>query len=198
MDSNQSTANTADVNHLFGIKRPFNAPLYLSYPLTGPRRLSPDEAAQICARDSAIKPTTRDGWELTAITIAGAPHVALSKMTSRRGQRRIDATRYLSIGGEGVLRLSSPSDTVRRLSEDECRQLHSFGGLFAKATTTWALMPIQGNPNQVSIYRYKDVNRLHVGSLPTVAFFHSPPQIKQIVARPDLSAQSLAILCNLF
>ena len=42
-----TAASDADLNHLFGIKKPFLAPLHLSIPLNAPRRLTADEAAQI-------------------------------------------------------------------------------------------------------------------------------------------------------
>ena len=197
MDSNQSTANPADLNHLFGIKRPWLSPLYLSYPITGVRRLSADEAAQLCERDAPIKPTTREGWEISAFTISGVPHVALSKMMSRGGVRRAEATWHIPIGGEGVLRLSSPLGSGRRPTNEECRQLRSFGGMFANAKPTWVLKPIESFSNQVAIYQYKGVNRLHFGSLQTVTLFPCPPEPKTC-HRPVLTASSQSILCLIF
>ena len=199
MDSNQSTPNPADLNHLFGIKRPFLAPLFLSYPfpVTGARRLSPDEAAQLCERDSAIKPTTRETWEIAPISINDVPHAALSKMTSRGGVRRAEATWHIPIGGEGVLRLSSPLGSGRRPTNDECRQLRSFGGMFANARPNWALKPIKGFSNQVAVYQYKGVTRLHAGSLQTLASFPCPPE-PTARHRPVLTANSQAILCHIF
>jgi len=84
MDTNShNTASDADIAHLFGIKRPFLSPLFLSYPLNQARRLSGDEAAQLCERDSAIKPSTHERWQIAPLSINGVPHVELSKLTTR-------------------------------------------------------------------------------------------------------------------
>src|SRR5574337_496111 len=119
------TVADADLNHVFGIKKPFMAPLQLSIPLNAPRRLTPDEAAQICERDSPIKPTTRDTWEIEPISINGVLHAALSKM-SKRGGRHAESTWHLPIaGGIGHLRLSSPLGSGRALTKAERSEEHT-------------------------------------------------------------------------
>jgi len=173
--------------------------LHLSIPLNAPRRLTPDEAAQICERDSAIKPTTRDNWELSPISINSLLHAALSKM-SNRGGRHVESTWHLPTAGVGQLRLSSPLGSGRALSKDECRQLRSIDDRFAGANPSWTVKPSLSNLLQVDIVRYKNVNMWTVGQLSLAPA--QPPQISPARPRPrtqpHLSARSQALLTALF
>lgn len=191
----------ADLNHLFGIKKPFLAPLHLSISLNAPRRLTPDEAAQICERDSAIKPTTRDNWELSPVSINGLLHAALSKMTNRGG-RHAESTWHLpTAGGVGQLRLSAFLGSGRALTKEECRQLRSIDDRFAGANPAWTVKPSPSNLLKVEIVRYQKMNMLPVGQISLAPL--SPPQ--SAPARPKvriphsrLSARSQAWLSSVF
>lgn len=159
------TASDADLVHLFGIKKPFLAPLYLSYALNQARRLSSDEAAQLCERDSAIKPSTRDTWEIAPTYLNGVLHAELSKMT-RRGGWHAEATWILPVApGEGMLRLSAPLGSGRALSKEECRQLRSIGGDFKAASPSWTVKPSEKDPLRVLIFRYQRDIMYSVGTL---------------------------------
>ncbi|TXT25397.1 MAG: hypothetical protein FD131_4598 [Rhodocyclaceae bacterium] len=195
-----TAASDADLNHLFGIKKPFLAPLHLSIPLHAPRQLTPDEAAQICERDSAIKPTTRDNWELSPVSINGLLHAALSKM-SNRGGRHAESTWQLPTAGVGQLRLSSPLGSGRALTKDECRQLRSIDDRFAGANPAWTVKPSPSNLLKVDIVRYQKMNMLPVGQISLAPL--PPPQSAS--ARPKgriphsrLSARSQAWLSAVF
>lgn len=159
------TASDADLVHLFGIKKPFLAPLYLSYALNQARRLSADEAAQLCERDSAIKPSTRDTWEIAPTNVNGVLHANLSKM-SRRGGWHAESTWVLPVApGEGMLRLSAPLGSGRALSKEECRQLRSIGGEFKAASPSWTVKPAEKDPLRVLIFRYQRDIMYSVGTL---------------------------------
>lgn len=194
-----TAASDADLNHLFGIKKSFLAPLHLSIPLNAPRRLTADEAAQICERDSAIKPTTRDNWELSPVSINGLLHAALSKM-SNRGGRHAESTWHLPTAGVGQLRLSSPLGSGRALTKDECRQLRSIDDRFAGANPAWTVKPSLSNPLQVDIVRYQNVNMWTVGqlSLAPVQPQQTAPARPRPRTQPRLSAGSQAWLTALF
>ncbi len=194
-----TAASDAELNHLFGIKKPFLSPLHLSIPLNTPRRLTPDEAAQICERDSAIKPTTRDNWELSPVSINGLLHAALSKMSSRGG-RHAESTWHLPTAGVGQLRLSSPLGSGRALTKDECRQLRSIDERFAGANPSWTVKPSLSNLLQVDIVRYKNVNMWTVGQLSLAPMQPLQPSPARPRARtqPHLSARSQALLTALF
>jgi len=194
-----TTASDAEIARLFGIKRPFHSPLYLSYPLNQARRLSADEAAQLCERDSAIKPTSRDGWEIAPVSINGIPHAALSKMTARGG-RHSESTWHLPLApGEGMLRLTEPLGSGRALSQLECRQLRSIGGEFKAANPAWTVKPSQRNPLSVEICRYRRDVMLLVCSV-NLAMPVADSATERLVraARPALTALSLALLKNVF
>lgn len=134
-------ASDADLAHLFGVKKPFLAPLWLSQALISPRPLTADEAAQLCERDAAIKPTTRKNWELAPITINGKLHAALSQMSERNGRHPV-ATWHLPVApAVGVLRLCTPLGSGRALSPIECRQLRSFDKKFTGANPAWSVIP---------------------------------------------------------
>lgn len=194
------TASDADLDHLFGIKKPFLAPLHLSISLNAPRRLTPDEAAQICERDSTIKPTTRDTWEIAPVSINGLRHAALSKM-SNRGGRHAESTWHLPTAGIGQLRLASPLGSGRALTKEECRQLRSIDDRFAGANPAWTVKPSPSNPLAVDIVRYQNSNMLPVGQL-SLAPLQSPPAAptrpRARVPQPRLSARSQAWLTALF
>lgn len=194
-----TTASDAEIARLFGIKRPFHSPLYLSYPLNQARRLSADEAAQLCERDSAIKPTSRDGWEIAPVSINGIPHAALSKMTARGG-RHAESTWHLPLApDEGMLRLTEPLGSGRALSQLECRQLRSIGGDFKAANPAWTVKPSPRNPLSVEICRYRRDVMLLVGSV-NLAMPVADSATERLVraARPALTALSLALLKNVF
>ena len=159
------TASDADLFHLFGIKKPFLAPLYLSYPLNQARRLSADEAAQLCERDSAIKPSTRDTWEIAPTYVNGVLQANLSKMT-RLGGWHAESTWMLPVApGEGMLRLSAPLGSGRALSKEECRQLRSIGAEFKAANPAWTVKPSVRDPLSVLIFRYQRDMMISVGGL---------------------------------
>lgn len=156
----------ADLNHLFGIKKPFQSPLFLSYPLNQERNLSVDEAAQICERDSAIKPTTRDYWKIEPRFNNAGHCVALKKMSKKGGGWFAEATWVLPLApGEGQLRLSAPIGSGRALTKEETRQLNSFGGDFKGANSAWSVLPSERDVFSVVIVRYKRGIMLTVGSL---------------------------------
>lgn len=159
------TTTDADLDHLFGIKKPFLAPLYLSYPLNQARRLSADEAAQLCERDSAIKPSTRDTWEIAPTYVNGVLQANLSKMTRRCGWHA-ESTWMLPVApGEGMLRLSAPLGSGRALSKEECRQLRSIGAEFKAANPAWTIKPSDRDPLSVLIFRYQRDTMILVGGL---------------------------------
>lgn len=180
------TASAADLVHLFGIKRPFLSPLYLSYPLNQARRLSADEAAQICERDSAIKPSTRDTWEIAPTYVNGVLHANLSKMT-RRGGWHAESTWMLPVApGEGMLRLSAPLGSGRALTKDECRQLRSIGGEYKVANPAWTVKPSDRDPLGALIFRYQRDMMISVGGLKLAP---PPPRPRQPLppgARPSV------------
>ena len=202
MDSLASN-DDAEIARLFGIKQPFSAPLFLSYPLNQSRRLSADEAAQLCERGAAIQPTTRDAWEIAPMSINGVPHATVSKMTLRGG-RHAEATWLFPLApGEGQLRLSAPLGSGRTLCQDECRQLRSIGGEFKAANPAWTVKPHARNAQGVEIYRYRRAQMVLVGSItlaqPTTAPFAphaSTPSIRQ--SCPELTARSRAPLNLIF
>ena len=176
------TASDADLDHLFGIQNPFLAPIYLSYPLNLARRLSADEAAQLCERDSAIKPSTQDAWEIAPVYVNGVLHAHLSKII-RRGGRRAESTWTLPVvPGEGMLRLTSPLGSGRALSKEECRQLRSIGGNFKAANPAWTVKPSGRDPLSVLILRYKgcSMDLILVGGLKLAP----PPPCPQQSASP--------------
>ena len=178
------TASDADLVHLFGIKKPFLAPLYLSYALNQARRLSADEAAQLCERDSAIKPSTRDTWEIAPTYVNGVLHANLSKMT-RRGGWHAESTWILPVApGEGMLRLSAPLCSGRALSKEECRQLRSIGGEFKAASPSWTVKPAEKDPLRVLIFRYQRDIMYSVGSLKLAP---PPPRAKSSAQNPARS-----------
>jgi hypothetical protein len=178
------TASDADLVHLFGIKKPFLAPLYLSYPLNQARRLSADEAAQLCERDSAIKPSTRDSWEIAPPNVNGVLHANLSKM-SRRGGWHAESTWVLPVApGEGMLRLSAPLGSGRALSKEECRQLRSIGGEFKAASPSWTVKPAEKDPLRVLIFRYQRDIMYSVGTLKLAP---PPPRAKSSAPNSVLS-----------
>ena len=178
------TASDADLVHLFGIKIPFLAPLYLSYALNQARRLSADEAAQLCERDSAIKPSTRDTWEIAPSYVNGVLHANLSKMT-RRGGWHAESTWILPVApGEGMLRLSAPLGSGRALSKEECRQLRSIGGEFKAASPSWTVKPAEKNPLRVLIFRYQRDIMYSVGSIKLAP---PPPRAKSSAQNPARS-----------
>ena len=178
------TASDADLFHLFGIKKPFLAPLYLSYPLNQARRLSADEAAQLCERDSAIKPSTRDTWEIAPTYVNGVLHANLSKMT-RRGGWHAESTWMLPVApGEGMLRLSAPLGSGRALSMEECRQLRSIGAEFKAANPAWTVKPSERDPLSVLIFRYQRDMMISVGGLKLAPPPPRPQQTSSPVARP--------------
>ena len=200
-NNSQPTADDAEIARLFGIKRPFLSPLYLSYPLNQPRRLSVDEAAQLCERDAQMKPTARDGWEIAPISINGVPHAAVSKMSSRGG-RHAEATWHLPLApGEGMLRLSAALGSGRALSDSESRQLRSIGGEFKAASPAWTVKPSERNPFSVEIYRYKRNVMALVGPVKLAAPTAIPRPEKtadRAAARPVLTGKSMALLQNIF
>lgn len=113
-----------------------------------------DEAAQICERDAAIKPTTRERWALAPITINGKLHAALSQM-SERNERHAVATWHLPVApAVGVLRLCTPLGDGRALTPTECRQLRSFDKKFAGANPAWRVIPDSDDERVVAICRY--------------------------------------------
>lgn len=178
------TASDADLVHLFGIKKPFMAPLYLSYALNQARRLSADEAAQLCERDSAIKPSTRDTWEIAPTYVNGVLHAELSKMT-RRGGWHAESTWMLPVApGEGMLRLSAPLGSGRALSKEECRQLRSIGAEFKAANPAWTVKPSDRDPLSVLIFRYQRDMMISVGGLKLAPPPPRPQQPSPPVARP--------------
>lgn len=178
------TASDADLVHLFGIKKPFLAPLYLSYPLNQARRLSADEAAQLCERDSAIKPSTRDTWEIAPSYVNGVLHANLSKMT-RRGGWHAESTWMLPVApGEGMLRLSAPLGSGRALSKEECRQLRSIGAEFKAANPAWTVKPSERDPLSVLIFRYQRDMMISVGGLKLAPPPPRPQQPSLPAARP--------------
>lgn len=201
MDTNTpTTASDADIAHLFGIKQPFLAPLHLSYPLNQARRLSADEATQLCERDSAIKPTTREGWQIAPLSINGVPHVALSKMTTRGGTRRIEASWHLPLApGEGMFRLSAPLGSGRALTQAECRQLRSIGGEFKGANPAWTVTPSPRTPLGVEIFRYKRNVMQMVGALKLAMPVVAPSRpVARPAARPALTAATKRVLNLVF
>lgn len=146
-------ASDADFAHLFGVKKPFRAPLWLSQALISPRPLTADEAAQLCERDAAIKPTTRTNWELAPITINGKLHAALSQMSARNGRHAV-ATWHLPVApAVGVLRLCKPLGSGRALTPPECRQLRSFDKNFAGANRAWSVIPDVEDERFVTVCR---------------------------------------------
>lgn len=158
-------ASDDDLNRLFGVKKPFAAPIHLSHPLDMERRLTADEAAQICERDSAIKPNTRASWSLHPIRINGVLWAGLSRI-SARGGRHAEATWHLPVAsGIGQLRLTADLGDGRKLSKDECRQMRSIGGDFAGANPNWAVKPSSASHGTVTLYRYTGQNRITVGSI---------------------------------
>ena len=178
------TTSDADLVHLFGIKKPFLAPLYLSYPLNLARRLSADEAAQLCERDSAIKPSTRDTWEIAPTYVNGVLQANLSKMT-RRGGWHAESTWMLPVApGEGMLRLSAPLGSGRALSKEECRQLRSIGAEFKAANPAWTVKPSDRDPLSVLIFRYQRDTMILVGGLKLAPPPPRPQQPSSSVARP--------------
>lgn len=178
------TASDADLVHLFGIKKPFLAPLYLSYPLNQARRLSADEAVQLCERDSAIKPSTRDTWEIAPTYVNGVLHANLSKMT-RRGGWHAESIWMLPVApGEGMLRLSAPLGSGRALSMEECRQLRSIGAEFKGANPAWTVKPSERDPLSVLIFRYQRDMMISVGGLKLAPPPPRPQQPSPPVARP--------------
>ena len=202
MDQTQTTIDDdAEIARLFGIKRPLLSPLYLSYPLNQARRLSVDEAAQLCERDWARKPTPRYNWEIAPLTINGVPHAALSKM-SQRGGRHAESTWHLPLApGEGMLRLSAPVASGRALSETECRQLRSIGGEYQRANPAWTVKPSQRNPLAVEVCRYKGSAMHLVGTVKLATPPPAPPSSTPPpppAPRPLLTAKSEACLNNIF
>jgi hypothetical protein len=178
------TTSDADLVHLFGIKKPFLAPLYLSYPLNLARRLSADEAAQLCERDSAIKPSTRDTWEIAPTYVNGVLQANLSKMT-RRGGWHAESTWMLPVApGEGMLRLSAPLGSGRALSKEECRQLRSIGAEFKAANPAWTVKPSDRDLLSVLIFRYQRDTMILVGGLKLAPPPPRPQQPSSSVARP--------------
>ena len=178
------SASDANLVHLFGIKKPFLAPLYLSYPLNQARRLSADEAAQLCERDSAIKPSTRDTWEIAPTYVNGVLHANLSKMT-RRGGWHAESTWMLPVApGEGMLRLSAPLGSGRALSKEECRQLRSIGAEFKAANPAWTVKPSERDPLSVLIFRYQRDMMISVGGLKLAPPPPRPQQPSSQAARP--------------
>lgn len=170
------TACDADLVHLFGIKKPFLAPLYLSHPLNQARRLSTDEAAQLCERDSAIKPSTRDAWEIKPTYVNGVLHANLSKM-SRRGGWHAESTWVLPVApGEGMLRLSAPLGSGRAMTKEECRQLRSIGAEFKAANPAWTVKPAERDPLSVQIFRYQQDMMISAGALKLAP---PPPRTRQ-------------------
>ena len=178
------TTSDADLVHLFGIKKPFLAPLYLSYPLNLARRLSADEAAQLCERDSAIKPSTRDTWEIAPTYVNGVLQANLSKMT-RRGGWHAESTWMLPVApGDGMLRLSAPLGSGRALSKEECRQLRSIGAEFKAANPAWTVKPSDHDLLSVLIFRYQRDTMILVGGLKLAPPPPRPQQPSSSVARP--------------
>lgn len=169
-------ASDEDLAHLFGIKRPFLDPLYLSQPLHAPRPITADEAAQLCERDAAIKPNTRGAWELAPLVIGGKPHIELRKMSNGGGSRHPEATWILpAVPGDGMLRLSAPLGSGRAVTPEERRQLRSIGGPFAHAHASWTVKP-SGSSMTVQIYRYRRDQMLTVGALELVPVARVPAE----------------------
>lgn len=192
------TVSPSDSKHLFGSRKSLQDPLHLSIPLDAPRRLTVDEAAQICERGTAIQPSTRDSWQIEPYMDKGKKLAALSRM-SMRGGRHAEATWDFPISeGVGHLRLSCPIDAARYLSDEECRQLRSFDPRFARANRSWVVKPSLSSPQSVEILRYDKRKSLLVGKL-ALAFAlpvaQDEPQ-KPSLPRPlcQLSARSQACL----
>lgn len=184
-----SDASDADLAHLFGGKKPFLAPLWLSQALISPRPLTPDEAAQLCERDAAIKPTTRKNWELAPITINGKLHAALSQMSERNGRHPV-ATWHLPVApAVGVLRLCTPLDDGRALTPPECRQLRSFDKKLAFANSAWRVIPDLDDKHAAWICRGKGFEVIGpypidtaVSAVPTI--LRSPNRLLPFAALP--------------
>lgn len=195
-----TTASDDDLARLFGIKPNFRSPLFLSYPLNQARGLSVDEAAQLCERESAIKPTSGNRWQIAPVSINGVPHAALAKMSSRGGARHATATWHLPLApGDGMLRLSAPLGSGRALSQLECRQLRSVGGEFKAVNPAWTVKPSQRDPLRVEIWRYRRNLMLFVGSVKLATpVTETTTKTPVRAARPALTAVSLAVLQNLF
>lgn len=192
------TSGDTGLNHLAGIKKPFLAPLHLSYPLDSVRRLSSDEATQICERDSTIKPTTRETWELSPIYVQGVLHAALSKM-SKRGGWHAEATWHLPVApGHGLLRLSSPLGSGRALSDEESRQLRSIGGVFARANPAWSVTPSRTNELVVDIVREPRNVMILVGTVVLAAQTKPLPSPRIRSSRVALTPRSLVWLSTVF
>ena len=195
------TASDADLNHLFGIKKPFLSPLYLSHALPIARPITTDEAAQICERDSAIKPTTRGNWELAPLRIGGVLHAELRKMTKRGGDWHPEATWHLPVAPEvGMLRLSLPLGSGRALTKNECRQLRCCDEVFAHANPAWSIKPF-GDLTVVEVVRDVRSRMQIVGTIPLVPGTPvlSQPQAKPPrVGRLPLSPRYTALLSSVF
>ncbi len=188
------TASDADLAHLFKTKP--RAPLYLSYILNIPRRLTTDEVAQLS--EQGYRATTRESWELRPMTINGVPHAELCHMTSAGGSRHAATTWHLELApGYSQLRLTRPLGSGRALSKEECRQLRSIGGEFAKANTAWSAVP---SPNTLAVQIVRDPrNVMMIVGTVALAFHHAAPVIRR--ARLPISSlrrESLALVAAMF
>lgn len=186
------TGADADLNHLFGIKKPFLAPLYLSVPLNLARCLTPDEAAQICERDSAIKPTTRDTWQLSPVYVDGRLEAMLQKMSQRGGWHAAATWQLPTAPGYGMLRLAKPLGSGRALTKDECRQLRSIDTCYAGVNPTWSVTPT-ANDRVVDIVRDIGRKTIRVGTL-TLAQEVVTPDVRNETRR-RISMGSLPARC---
>ena len=190
-----NTVSASELNHLLGSRKPILTPLHLSIPLVCPRRLTADEAAQICERGTTIQPTTRESWQIEPFMHKGRMLAALSRM-GMRGGRHAEATWNFPVSeGVGLLRLSCPVDGARRLTEDECRQLRSFDRTFAGANPAWSVTLPFSSPQEVRIFRYHKRKIVLVGKR---ALSPSSLQVSRPESKPrplrQLSAHSQACL----
>ena len=191
-------AGDADLDHLFGIKKPFLAPIHLSYELKTERRLSVDEAAQLCERDAAIKPTIRDAWQLAPVYVGGVLHANLSRMT-KRGGWHAEATWMLPVApGYGLLRLTDPLGSGRAVSKEEARQLRSIGGAFSGANPSWTVTPSETSPLLVLIFRYRRNIMVSVGTMGLTSAAPLKPEAHARPLRRPLTAGSLNWLAHIF
>jgi hypothetical protein len=191
---NRVNASDADLAHLFKTKT--RAPLYLSHILNIPRRLTADEVAQLS--EQGYRATTRESWELRPTSINGVPHADLCHMTAVGDFRHAEATWHLELApGYSQLRLTRPLGSGRALSKEECRQLRSIGGEFAKANTAWSAVP---SPNTLAVQIVRDTrNVMTVVGTVALAFHHAAPVIRRAkLPISSLRRESLAVVASMF
>ena len=180
-------ARTEDLAHLFGLRDGWCKCLWLSSPLTEPRKLTRDEAAQLKRSTEAASPRVHPSWMLSPGTSPG--HATLSYRLhgacTTWDLKTRDAT--------GTLRAEGTTQHKRPLTPGEALQLASRGGDLARASVEWVLFPNSDDHQSVTVFQYVRQTRRAMAKLRVVSDITLR---KRSVA--DLSPASLRQLAPVF